>query len=387
MLARVPSWVRMPPRGVDGAVTVLVFVYTLPTVRAAVPPALPTVAGVVLAAGLCGSYLLCRRRALTSFGVVVGVVGVQLVLGIEFLPADVMILCALYWVALERDRSISAAMGAVAAMTVVVATLRWDNPNFAVSELVSTLLLIVSVWMWGSMIGIRRAYVAALEDRAAQLARDRENQNRIIVAAERARIAREIHDIVSHGLSAVVVLAQGAAGKVHTDPDRAQQVMRTVESSGRTALDEMRWMLHVLREGEPDSQAPQPGIAQLGMLAEDARDSGCPVTLSCHGTDRALPAAVDLTVYRIVQEALTNARKHAGPGLSRVDVGLTVDTSGVEVRIRDDGAGPPCGQQSDGHGLIGMRERVAACGGELRAGQATGGGFEIRAWLPIGEAA
>ncbi|WP_458788574.1 sensor histidine kinase [Pseudonocardia nantongensis] len=381
------AWVRKRPRAIDSAVAALVFLYTLPMVRAAVPPPVPTIAGVLLAAVLCGSYLLCRRRPLAGFGAVVAVVGVQLVLGIGFLPADIMILLALYRVALERSRSTSVAVAVVAGITVVVATLRWDNPYFATSEAVSTILLVVSVWIWGSMVGIRRAYVAALEDRAAQLARDQENQNRIIVAEERSRIAREIHDIVSHGLSVVVVMAQGAAAKVHTDPDRAQQAMRTVESSGRTALADMRSMLHVLRDDEPGSQAPPPRIEQLGLLVDDARTAGSPVELTCRGTDRALPAGVDLAVYRIVQEALTNARKHAGPDLTRIDVGLTVDDSGVEVRIRDDGVGPPSGRRHGGHGVIGMRERVAACGGELQVGQAPGGGFEIIATLPIGECA
>ena len=384
MAGRAGAWVRKHPRAVDGAVAALVFVYTLPLVRAAVPPPLPTVVGVALAAVLCGSYLLCRRHPLRGFGAVVGVVGVQLVLGIGFLPADVMVLLALYRVALERSRSISVAAGVVAGVGVVVATFRWDNPDFATSELVSTLLLVVSVWVWGSMVGIRRAYVAALEERAAQLARDRENQNRIIVAAERARIAREIHDVVSHGLSVVVVLAEGAAVKVHDDPDRAQQAMRTVESSGRTALAEMRQMLHVLRDDEPGSQAPPPGVAQLGMLVDDARASGLPVELTCRGTERALPAGVDLALYRIVQEALTNARKHAGSDLTRVDVELTVHDTAVEVLVCDNGAGPPSDRRGGEHGLIGMRERVAACGGELQAGRATGGGFEIVATMPIG---
>lgn len=388
MTGRAGAWMRTHPRAIDSAVAALVFVYTLPMVREAVlPAAVPTAAGVVLAAVLCGSYLLCRRRPLAGFGAVIGVVGVQLVLGIGVLPADVMILLALYRVALDRSRSTSLATGVVAGITVVVATLRWDNPGIATSELVSTLLLIVSIWIWGSMIGIRRAYVAALEDRAAQLARDQENQNRIIVATERARIAREIHDTVSHGLSVVVVLAQGAAVNVHNDPDRAQQAMRTVESSGRTALAEMRQMLHVLRDDEPGSQAPSPGVEQLEKLVDDARTAGAPVELTYRGTDRALPAGVDLTVYRIVQEALTNARKHAGPALTRIDVGLTVDDSGVEVRIRDDGAGPPPSRRCGGHGLIGMRERVAACGGELQAGRANGGGFEIIATVPIGGSA
>lgn len=383
----VTTWVRKHPRVVDATVTALVFVYTLPMVRAAVAPPLPMVTGVVLAVLLCGSYLLCRHRPLTGFLSVVGVIGVQLVLNIGFFPADVMILFALYRVALDRGWRTSVATGVVTAITVIVATLRWDNPEFATSELVSTLLLVVSIWLWGSMSGIRRAYVAALEDRAAQLARDQENQRRIIVAEERARIAREIHDIVSHGLSVVVVLSQGAAVKAHTDPDRAQQAMRTVESRGRMALAEMRWMLQVLRDGEPGSQSPPPGVAQLETLVDDARASGSPVTLSCRGTDRALPAGVDLTVYRIVQEALTNAHKHADSSLTRVDVELTVEDTGVEVRIRDDGAGPPSGRGSDGHGLIGMRERVAACGGELQAGHATGGGFEVHATIPIGDSA
>ncbi|MBW0103611.1 sensor histidine kinase [Pseudonocardia sp. KRD291] len=369
----------------------MVFLYTLPLLRAAVPGWFPPIMGVVLAAGLCAPHLACRSRPLVGFGAVVGAFGIQLVLGVGFLPADVMLCLALYRVAVRRSRQISVAAAAVVALSAVLATVRWDDPDFGTPELGSTLVLVVSVWIWGSMIGVRRAYVAALEDRAAQLERDQENRNRIVVATERARIAREMHDVVSHSLSVVVVMAEGAAVSVRSDPDRAEQAMRTVENTGRTALLEMRRMLGVLRDGGPGSEAPQPGLGQLGALVDDARASGAPVELTTHGTSRALPAGVDLAVFRIVQEALTNARKHAGPNLTRIDVHVQVDDAAVEVRVGDDGRGPStggrAGELSGGHGLVGMRERIAAYGGQLRVGARSGGGFEVSASVPLGRTA
>ena len=236
---------------------------------------------------------------------------------------------------------------------------------------------------------------------------------------ERARIAREIHDIVSHSLGVMVVVADGAATIAPTDPRRAADAMVRVRDTGREAMGEMRRMLTLLRTGGPTGLAPRPGTARLEDLVAEAREAGLPVSLSVSGA-LDLPAGLDLTVYRLVQEALTNARRHAGPA-SRVDVRVTRTQDRLEVEVLDDGAGAvgpdpdgapgpasepgPAGRAPEssgpaddpagspdgspgppgppGHGLVGMRERVASHGGTLETGPRSSGGFRVRAVLPI----
>ena len=206
------------------------------------------------------------------------------------------------------------------------------------------------------------------------------------MSSERTRIAREIHDVVSHSLSVVAVLSDGAASTVDTDPERARTAMLTVRDTGRTALADMRRLLGVLRDDEPGSHAPQPGIAQLPRLLEESCAAGVPVQFIETGGPQAVPQSIDLTVYRIVQEALTNVRKHAGLGVSEVRVTLAHTPESITVTVTDDGAGSAAGADPHiGHGLIGMRERVAAHHGQLRAVQRPEGGFEVVATIPTGD--
>ncbi|WP_165438339.1 sensor histidine kinase [Pseudonocardia sediminis] len=387
MIAAAGSWVRGRPRAVDAAVAVVVLAYTLPIQGAYVPAGLPAGTGVLVSVGLCAPWVVRRSFPLGVFGAVVAVFLVQFAIGMGPVPADVMLFLALYAVAVHRRRAVSVGAAAVLAACALLASARWGDGR--VSELLTAAVSVVTVWMWGSMIGIRRAHVATLRERAAALERERDQRDRAAVEAERARIAREIHDIVSHSLSVVVVLARGASASVRTDPDRAVEALAAVEGTGRSALTEMRRMLGVLRDGEPGSpppgtEAPQPGVAQLAQLVGDARTSGTPVMLTVDGTPGNLPAGTDLAVYRIVQEALTNARRHAGPDLTRVDVHVRIDDDTVRVDVVDDGRGPVDGP-AGGHGLAGMRERVATHGGTLHTGAGPGGGFTVSATLPVGE--
>ena len=231
-------------------------------------------------------------------------------------------------------------------------------------------------WLVGTFVSTRR--------RAASLARHNEalqRQAEQAVAAERARIARELHDIVAHHLSVVVVQAAGARAS-----GRAPEgTLEKIERSGRQALAEMRRLLLVLREPdeEPDL-APQPGLDELAGLAENVRAAGVPVRLVVNGAADALPAAVDVSAYRIVQEALTNVLKHAGRARAEVTIGRTQDA--VMIDVTDDGAGNPQAEAPEGGlGLVSMRERVALFGGELRVGPEPDGGFSVRARLPLGD--
>ncbi len=239
---------------------------------------------------------------------------------------------------------------------------------------------ILAAWLTGVFVrGRREAVTQAARTAAAERAAER------AAADERARMARELHDIVSHNLSVVVLQAAGAqaAGGTDTGP-----TLEKIERSGRQALVEMRRLLGVLRQpdepGVRPELSPQPGIAELAALVEGVRAAGLPVVLVINGDPDQLPAAVDISAYRIVQEALTNVLKHAGNASAQVSVSCGPDE--VLIEVTDDGAGPQAaGQAGGGHGLAGMRERVALFGGELTAGPQPAGGFAVRARLPLGE--
>ncbi|WP_207956933.1 sensor histidine kinase [Rubrobacter tropicus] len=382
------SWLRERPWLVDVVVALAVFAYNLPIQVRYVPDGLWPGTGTVVAVGLCAPYVLRQRHPLPVFGIILLTAWLQLVLGVGFIPADIMLAFALYNVAVRFQWPISAPAAAAVVLWVLLAVgPRLEEYYLSPSDLGLLVLVVVTAWTWGTTVRIRRDYVDGLKERARQLEREQESQARIVAAAERARIAREIHDIVSHSLSVVVVMAEGASLKVHSEPERAEQAMLTVRDTGRDALAEMRRMLDVLRDGEPGSRAPSPGIAQLGRLIEESRTSGLPVEMTLRGEPVEVSAGVDLVVYRVIQEALTNARKHAGPLLSKVAVRLRYGGDSLEVRVTDDGQGPgarPGSEPGGGHGLVGMRERVAAYGGKLRTGPRPGGGFEVVATLPIG---
>ncbi|MEX3510934.1 sensor histidine kinase [Kocuria carniphila] len=375
------SWLGTRAWLLDLLVVVGVFLYNLPIIPIY---AIDVVAGVGLvgvSVVLCGPYLLRRRYPLGVLGVMLLAACVQLALGAPILAADAMLLFAVYNVA-TRYLWWASLVGAVATVAwLLVAVIPHLGADFLdVGQLGVLIVVTFWVWTWGTLVRIRRQYIAGLHDRADQAERERETNARIAVADERARIAREIHDIVSHSLSVVVVMSDGAATKVDSEPDRAKAAMLGVRDTGRTALAEMRRMLGVLRDDEPGSHAPQPGFLQLDALVEQSRAIDMPVDLTVSGEAAPLPQGVELTVYRVVQEALTNVRKHAGPDLTRVNVRLTYRPGEVEVRVSDDGRGPT--NDAGGHGLIGMRERVAAHEGTLTAGPGAGGGFEVVAVLP-----
>jgi signal transduction histidine kinase len=203
------------------------------------------------------------------------------------------------------------------------------------------------------------------------------------VAAERARIARELHDIVAHNVSVMVVQAEAADEMLdRASPDRAREPVQRIQETGRAALSDMRRLLGILRQSEAvDGFAPQPGIANLDLLLAKLRETGLDVDLEVVGDAHPLPPGVDLSAFRIIQEALTNTLKYAGPVHVQVVVRFTDDA--VELEIADDGSGAPNAGSGEGHGLVGMSERVALYGGELEAGPAPSGGFLVRARLPL----
>ncbi len=287
---------------------------------------------------------------------------------------------ALFTVAAHLDRRRSLIAGAVTLFILAPALWAdagWSHPYVMLGRL----LPFAIAWLVGDSIGIRRRYVRELEDKAARLERERETEAARAVAEEQARIARELHDVIAHNLSVMVVQAAAANDVFDSRPDRAREALRRVEATGRSALAELRQLLGDVRGNGADF-APQPGLHRLDELVREVREAGLEVVLTIEGTPAMLPQALDLSAYRVVQEALTNTLKHAHA--SRADVAVRYRDSALELEVRDDGAGDGGG---NGHGLIGMRERVAVFGGSLRAGSAENGGYAVAATFPLGSEA
>ncbi|CAL9462810.1 MULTISPECIES: sensor histidine kinase [Streptomyces] len=337
-----------------------------------------------------------RRRMPERMLLLALVVGLgQLVLDVPTGPADFALLVIVYTVAAVGARWASRLALTAGLCAAPLAQLRWPSPQASTAENVA-LSVILAVpfalaWVLGDSIRTRRAYFAQLEERAARLEKEREAQAKVAVAAERARIARELHDVVAHNVSVMVVQADGAAYVLDAAPDQAKKALETISTTGRQALAEMRRLLGVLRTGEHQEAGeyvPQPGLQQIEDLIEQCRESGLPVDFKVEGTSRELPRGVELTAYRIVQEALTNTRKHGGPNAG-ASVRLVYFDDGLGLLVEDDGKGAPHelyeegGFDGQGHGLIGMRERVGMVGGTLDAGPRPGGGFRISALLPL----
>ena len=235
----------------------------------------------------------------------------------------------------------------------------------------------------GRTVATRRAYVTALQDRARTADATQRALTDQAVAEERRRIARELHDVVAHHVSVMGVLATGSRRMLNRDPAAADEALATIEETGRTALREMRRLLTVLRtEAEPAGElAPQPGLPGIEGLVEQMREAGLPAGLTVEGVPGTLDSGITLTVYRIVQEALTNALKHAGA--ATVEVRLVFAPNELVVEVCDTGRGPPLGAGAVGHGLLGMRERVMLYGGTLRTGPRPGGGYRVYANIPL----
>jgi signal transduction histidine kinase len=246
------------------------------------------------------------------------------------------------------------------------------------------ILVLVLAFAIGTSVRNRREHLRTLEQRAADLERERDQRAALATAAERARISRELHDVVAHGLSVIVVQAQGAAAALERHPERTATALRAVIATGRDSLAEMRRLLGVARRdpAEDPQRAPQPGLGALPALVDQVRAAGTPVTLRVDGDPVALPAGLDLSVYRIVQEALTNTIQHAGTG-ARATVALGFAPDELRIEVTDDGTGPAPSAPGKGNGLRGIAERVSLFGGQLVTGPAEGGGFRVCAALPL----
>jgi signal transduction histidine kinase len=337
---------------------------------------------------LCGLLPLRRRDPFLCFAAIALVAFAQWLVDVPQL-ADVAILISLYWVTLEASPS-QIALAAVGAETgAILATLRWAVVDPA-KVWVGLSGLMVAAAVLGIVIRQRRALLLSLQERAARLEVERDQEGRLGAAAERARIAREMHDIVSHNLTVMIALADGASYAMESAPEQALPAIHQVSATGRQALLEMRRLLGVLRD-EPGQQPlePQPTIARLDELVARVEAAGIPVSVDIDGDPRGLGDGVQLTVFRVAQEALTNTLKHAvEPSAAHIRLRCTAST--VELEVSDDGqalatvaTGRPGSGAPGGRGLPGMRERATAYGGELSAGPRPQGGWSVRLRLTV----
>lgn len=342
--------------------------------------------------------LLFRRTHPSATAAVVALLGLtQVLAGWGPLAYDLAVLIALYSVVKYADRLRDGVIaGGIAAVGVVLAALQVPGPALWWASAIWFALVTGAVWLVGLNVRTRRLYVLSLEERAATLEREREAVSRAAVAEERTRIARELHDVVAHSMAVMIVQADGVRFTVDRDPATAREAARVVADTGRQALEEMRRLVGVLREPSRPEPAAAPGgpatesahrrpaLVELPALLDRFRAAGLTVGCATAGRPRALPPGLELTVYRVVQESLTNVLKHAGVGAS-VELDLSWTPDAVVVRAVDDGRGRPAVRPapSGGHGLVGMRERAGVYDGSLAAGPTLGGGWRVEARLPL----
>ncbi|MCO5972550.1 sensor histidine kinase [Actinoallomurus soli] len=379
---RVRALAGSHPVAVDGGFAVLLFLIGAPHLIK--DPPRHALLGWALQVALLVPLAWRRRAPFTAFTVVAGLAFVQWLGGVLLTVGDLAVLIALYSVAAHSTlRRLLVAAGVVE-LGVAMATDQWV-PRV---HLWKAFVLLSGMTTAAAVIGLnmrtRRAYLASLEDRAARLERERDQQAQIVAAEERARIARDVHDIVTHSLSVMVALTDGAAYTLPTAPERAADAVSKASEIGRQAIAEMQRVLEVLRQDAPAAdrlRRPQPGLSQLDALLTEVRAAGLPVEFTVAGRPPAMASGAELTIYRLVQEALTNVRKHTPAGTT-ARVRLEYAAEQVDVEITDDGSAAAlaqAGRPRAGHGIAGMRERVAVYGGRLRAGPLPDGGWRVHA--------
>jgi signal transduction histidine kinase len=328
--------------------------------------------------------LFARRRFPFGAPVAVGVAVVvttffdERLVPVDFIPF-VAGCAAVFLVGLlpERTQAVAGLVLAVGAEALVA----YRDPLGNRSAFIATTIIFGIIWTIAFALGRKFQEADEARERAARAEREREERARSAVTEERARIARELHDVVGHSVSVMTVQASAVRRLLRPEQKREREALLIVEQTGREALAEMRRMVGVLRRPEEaPALAPQPSLEHVGKLVEQAREAGLPVELRVEGEPLSLPAGVDLTAYRLVQEGLTNALKHARA--RRAQVLVRYGDGGIEVTVSDDGRGAGSGD-GGGHGLVGMRERVTVYGGELEAGPRPEGGYRLRAKLPV----
>jgi signal transduction histidine kinase len=389
LLERWGAWLRAHPFAVDTGLAASFYLFATLLLGGNAPSSGGAVFGLLLSLPLAW-----RRRAPVAAGAaMVGLGLVQLLLVGTVLPADAAVLVVVYSLAAYAPRWASRAGLAAGLVASALAALRYYQELYGVQSLVVVTgaigVTVVAAWALGDLRRARLQQFAGLQERARLLELERDQEMRLAATAERARIAREMHDVVAHSLSVVIAQADGGRYAGQADPVAATEALDQISATGRQALADMRGLLGVLREDGAQEYAPQPDVAAIDQLVADVRASGLDVDLIVEGTPVPMPAGPQLAAYRIVQESLTNVLKHAGPG-SRAWVRLHWRPDALEIAVLDDGRGAAAAVADPdgtvpvgtGHGLLGMRERAELHGGRLTAAPRHGGGFGVQAVLP-----
>jgi signal transduction histidine kinase len=381
---------RRHPFAVDAALAAAVWFCTvlLPSTAYVDDPATVFLIGTALTVPLAW-----RREAPVPAAAAVVVVGlVELAVVPEFLPANIAALFMVYALAAYAPRWAGLAGLAAGFVGAALAALRYFSYGYGAPPLDVLItagaigVSVVAAWALGNLRRARLQQLAALEERAQLLELERDQEMRLAATTERARIARELHDVVAHSLSVVIAQADGGRYAGRADPAAATDALEAIAATGRQALTDMRSLLGVLREGGGEEYAPQPDVGAIPALVDDVRASGLDVDLIVEGEPQVLAAGPQLAAYRIVQESLTNVLKHAGPA-SRAWVRLQWRPDALELSVLDDGRGASAAMvdsDGNGQGLRGMRERAQLHRGRLEAGPRHGGGFGVHATLPYG---
>jgi signal transduction histidine kinase len=335
--------------------------------------------GVLLALGCSVPYFARRRAPVAVLIVTLISLSTMAIVGYTTNVQSQMLLVGAYTVGSHANglrRLVG--LGAIGLSLFVVALA--GIPGASTADLALSAAFYAAAYLFGSTVRNRRLYLEQLEARAAELERERDEEAKRAVADERLRIAQELHDVVAHSMGVIAVQAGVGAHVIDTDPGEAKRSLEAISATSRSTLTEIRRLLGVLRDDGAGTYVPAPGLADLDRLVADLDATGLPVEVTIEGTHDGVPPGVDLTAYRIVQEALTNVLKHAGPARARVVIDY--EPGAVRLEVVDDGRGVNGSSPTSGHGLLGMRERVGVYGGTLEAGPRRGGGYGVVATLP-----
>ncbi|HEV2639795.1 MAG TPA: histidine kinase [Actinocrinis sp.] len=397
-MTRVYAWLQKHPYFTDGTMAGILLLFGLASIFGQDGPWRAALLGLIVL-GQSVPILFRRKQPVRVCALVGGFAILQLAFKFILIFSDFAVPIAVYSIAAYRPRKYSVPALLISLIGTGAAMLSWFWTNierqshldsyklYVVGALVYGLMIspMLIAWILGDSMQYRRAYYVSLEDKANRLERERDQQAQIAAAAERARIARELHDVVAHNVSVMVVQAEGASYALNSSPEQTRQALGNIAQTGRTALAEMRRLLGVLRTEDAGAErAPQPGVGQMEDLLEQVRTAGLPVDFAVEGIPVELPQGVALAAYRIVQESLTNTRKHGGPQAS-ARVALSYHEVELRMTITDNGRGAHAPTDGMGNGVIGMRERAALYCGVLTAGPLPGGGFEVQAVLPYKE--
>ncbi|UYM03877.1 sensor histidine kinase [Solicola gregarius] len=379
-MSDVRGWQRRLSPLLDPAITLAVLIVSMVPLLQGYEDSDDPVPGwaYVLVLALCLPLLVRRRWPLA---VVIWCGSLTVVYGVSSLPdpnVPYAGLVAVYTVTAHTDRVLAIVTAVVSAFSITLSmVIDWSHVD--AEDLTVNYLIFATAWLLGDGARRRRDRAAELEQRAADLERTRAAQALAAAEAERNRIARDMHDVVAHHLSMMVVQAEAGPVAIEGDPRRAEEAFDAISSAGKEALVEMRRLLGVLKSEEAAPLAPQRGVASIEQLVDRVRAAGIDVRVRCHVGDEPIPTAVDVSAYRIAQEALTNSVRHGHP--DRVDVTVERGDGALTIEVVDDGIGGVA--EPGGHGLIAMRERVGLVGGQVEAGPCADGGWSVRATMPL----